>query len=71
MLLFKTYTLGYEFDRQLEHMVRHKGTQSWLAVFLVGEFGTFSRYLCKNDCLVKPDFSNFSNYKHEKYIIFG
>ena len=30
-----------------------------------------SRFLCKNHCLVKPDFSHFSKYKHKQYIIFG
>ena len=24
-----------------------------------------SRFLCKNDCLIKPDFSYSSNYKHQ------
>ena len=41
MLLFKTYTLGFEFDRHLEHMVSYQGMQRGLPVFLVGEFGTF------------------------------
>ena len=67
MLLFKTYTLEFEFDRLLELMVSYQGTQSVLAVFLVGEFGTFE-ILCKSDCFVKPDFSYFSNRKHKNYI---
>ena len=65
MLLFKAYTLEFEFDRHLEHMVSYQGTQSGLAVFVVGEFGNFE-ILCKNDCLVRPYSSYFSNYKHKK-----
>ena len=40
MLLFKTCTLEFEFDRHLEHMVSYKRMQSGLLVFLVGDFGT-------------------------------
>ena len=25
----------------------------------------------QNNCLIKPDFSYFSNYKRKKYIVFG
>ena len=45
--------------------------QSGLPVFVVGKFGNFEIFFCKNDCLVKPDFSYFSNYKHQKWTIFG
>ena len=40
MLLFKTYTLEFEFDIHLKHMVSYQGVQSGLPVFLVAEFGT-------------------------------
>ena len=66
LLLFKTYTLEFEFDRHLEDTVSYQGMQSGLPVFLVGEFDTFSRFFVQNYCLVKPDFSYFSNYKHSK-----
>ena len=62
MLLFKTYTVELEFDRPLEHMVSYQRMQSGIQVFLVGTFEIFMQ----NDCLVKPDFSYFSNYKHKK-----
>ena len=65
MLLFTTYTLEFEFDKHLKHMVSYQGMQSGIPVFLVSEFGAFET-LCKNDCLVKPDFSHFSKYKQEK-----
>ena len=41
MLLFKMYTLEFEFDKHLEHMVSYQRMLSWLPVFLVGKFGTF------------------------------
>ena len=67
MLLFKTYTLEFEFDRHLEHMVSYQGTWSGLlCYFLINS--TFWGSFCKNDCLVKPDFSYFSNYKHESKV---
>ena len=65
LLLFKKYTLGSEFDRHLEHMVSYQGMQSGLPVFLVGEFGAFEIFM-QNDCLAKPDFSYFSNWKRQK-----
>ena len=64
MLLFKC-THGNEFDRHLDHMVSYQGMQSGLPMLLVGQFG-ISRFLCKNDCSEKTDFSYFSNQ-----IIFG
>ena len=39
MLLYKMYTLEFEFGRHLEHIVSYQGMQSGLSVFLVGEFG--------------------------------
>ena len=57
--------MEFEFDRQLERMVSYRAIQSGLPRFLVGEFGT-SEILCKNDRLLKPDFSYFSDYKHIK-----
>ena len=45
MLLFKTYTLEFELDKHLEHMVSYQGLQSRLLVFLVGEFGTFEIFM--------------------------
>ena len=45
MLLFKTYTLEFEFDRYLEHMVSYQGIQSGLPVFVVGEFGAFEIFM--------------------------
>ena len=65
MLLFKTYTLEFEFDRHFRHMVSYQGMQSGLLVFLVSKFGTFEIFM-SNDCLEKPDFSYLSNYKHQK-----
>ena len=65
MFLFKTYSPEFEFDRHLKYMVSYQGMQSGLPVFLVGEFGTFEIFI-QNDCLEKPDFSYFSNYKHQK-----
>ena len=56
IFLFKTYTLEFEFDRHLKHMVSYQGTQSELSMFLVGEFGTFEIFM-QNDYLEKPDFS--------------
>ena len=52
MLLFKTYTLDFEFDRHLEHMVRYQGMQSRLTMFLVGEFGAFQIFM-QTDCFAK------------------
>ena len=48
LLLFKTYTLEFEFDRHLEHMVSYQGMQSGLPVFLVGEFGTLEIFMQKS-----------------------
>ena len=62
MLLFKTYTLEFEFDRHLEHMVSYQRMQCGLPVSLVGEFGAYQIFL-QNDCFAKPDFSYFSNSK--------
>ena len=47
MLLFKMYTLEFEFDRHLKHMVSYQGMQSGLPVFLVGELGTFEIFTQK------------------------
>ena len=66
MFLFKTYTLEFEFDRHLEHMVSYQGMQSGLQVFVAGELGAFEIFR-QNKCLEKPDFSYFSNWKcHNK-----
>ena len=69
MFLFKTYTLEYEFDRHLKHMVSNQGMQSGLPVFVAGEFAAFDIFM-QNDCFAKPDFSYFSNWKPQKQIIF-
>ena len=45
MLLFKTYTLEFEFERRLEQMVSYQEMQSGLPVFLVGEFGAFEIFI--------------------------
>ena len=45
MLLFKTYTLEFEFDRHLEHIGSYQGMQSGLAVSVVGEFSTFEIFM--------------------------
>ena len=45
MLLFKTYTLEFEFDRHLEHMVSCHGLQSGLPVVLVNS--TLSEFYAK------------------------
>ena len=42
MLLFKMYTLEFEFDRHLES---YQGMLNGLPVLLVGEFGTFEIFL--------------------------
>ena len=47
MLLLKTYTLKFEFDINLEHMVSYQGMQSGVSVFLVGDFGTFEIFMQK------------------------
>ena len=65
MLLFKTSTLEFAFDRHPEHMVSYQGMQNGFSVFLVGVNLALSRFSCKNDCLAKPDFSYFSNWKHQ------
>ena len=69
MFLFKTYTLEFEFDRHLEHMVSYQGMQSGQScenpVFVAGEFGAFEIFM-QNDCFAKPDFPYFSNWKHQK-----
>ena len=65
MLLFETYTLEFEFDRHLEHMVSYRGMQSGFPVFVVGEFGAFEIFM-QNDCFAKPDFPYLSNWKRQK-----
>ena len=60
MLLYKTYTLEFEFDRHLEYMVSYEGMQSWFPMFLVGEFGAF-KIIMQNDSFAKLDFLYFSN----------
>ena len=65
MLLFKTYTLEFEFDRHFEHMVSYQGMQRGLPLFLGGEFGAFEIFM-QNDCFEKPDFSYLANWKHKK-----
>ena len=62
MLPFKTYTLEFEFDRHLKHMVSYQGIQSGLPVFLVGEFGTFKIFI-QNDCFIKS-----ANIKNRSYL---
>ena len=64
MLLFKTYTLEFEFDRHLEHMVSYQGTQNGFPVFHVGELGAFEIFM-QNDCFAEPEFSSFSNWKRQ------
>ena len=44
MLLFKMYTLEFEFDRHFKHF---------------SEFDDFEIFM-QNDCFAKPDFSYFS-----------
>ena len=63
------YTLEFEFDRHLEHMVSYQGMQSGLPVFVVGKFGAFEIFM-QNDCFVKLDFSYFSpgNVKNRSYL---
>ena len=65
MFLFKMYTLEFEFDWHLEHMVSYQGLQIELLVFLVGEVRNFEIFT-QNDCLIKPDFPYFSNYKQQE-----
>ena len=50
MFLFKMYTLESEFDRYLEHMASYQVMQKGLPVFLVGEFGTFSKIFMQKIC---------------------
>ena len=47
VLLFKTYTVEFELNRQFEHMVSYQGMQGEIPVFLVGEFGTFEIFIQK------------------------
>ena len=49
MLLFKTYTLEFEFDRHLKHMISYQEMQSGFPYFLLVN-SALSRFLCKNDC---------------------
>ena len=65
MFLFETYTLEFEFNRHLEHMVSYQGMQSGLAVPVAGEFGTFEIFM-QNKCFAKSDFLYFSNWKRQK-----
>ena len=66
MLLLRTYTLMFEFHRHLEHMVRYQGIQNascwWIRPF---------RDFYARGLFGKAWFLYFSDYKHEKYIIFG
>ena len=64
MLLFKTYMLEFEFDRHLEYMVSYQGIKMGFPWCVFVNSGV-SGFLCKNDCLVKPDFSYFSSYKQK------
>ena len=67
----KTYTLKLEFDRYLECMFSIFEMVSYLffkecrvgfpCLFLMNL--AVSRLFAKNDCLIKADFSYFSNYK--------
>ena len=70
MLLFKAYTLEFEFDKHLVHMVSYQLMQCGLPVFFLLVNSTLQRFLSKNDCSVKPDFSYFSNYKHQNRSYF-
>ena len=65
VLLLKTYTLEFEFDRHLKHMDSCQGMQSGLFVIPVGEFGTLEIFM-HNNCLVKPDFSLFLQLQTSK-----
>ena len=56
----------FKFDIHLELMVSYQGLQSGLPMFVVGEFGTFQTFPKINDCLIRFDFSYFSNSKHPK-----
>ena len=69
MLLSKTFTLEFEFDRHLEHMVSYQGMRSGLPVILVGEFGAFEIFM-QNDCFAKLDFhiSPTRNFKNRSYL---
>ena len=65
----KTYTLEFEYNRQLKHMVSYQGMQSGLPVFVVGEFSVFEIFM-QNDCFAKPDFSYSptGNVKNRSYL---
>ena len=65
MFLFKMYTLKFEFDRHLEHIVSYQGMHSGLPLFVAGEFGAFEIFM-QNYCFAKTDFSYFSNWKTSK-----
>ena len=67
----RAYTLEFEFDKHI--------SSTWLAIgecrvsfpcFLLVN-SALSRLLPKNDCLVKPNFSYFFNYKNKEQIKFG
>ena len=69
MLLFKTYTLKFEIDRHLKHMVSYQGIQSGLPVFLVVN-SALSRFLCKMTVLQSLIFhiSSTGNMKSRSYL---
>ena len=62
MVLFKTNTQEFEFDRHLEHMVRYQGMQSRLPIFLVGLNLALLRFSCQTD------FSPTENIKIRSYL---
>ena len=64
MLVFKTNTLEFELTHTA-NMVSYQGMPSGLPLFLVGVNSALSRFSRKNDCLEKPDFSYFSNWKRQ------
>ena len=67
MLLFRMYTLKFEFDRHLENMVSYQGMQSGLPVFLVAEFDALEIFV-QNDWLGKPDFHISGKVKNKSHL---
>ena len=69
VLLFKTYTLEFEFDRHLKRMVSYQGMQNGLAV-LLSVNSALSRFLCKMTVLQSLIFhiSPTGNIKSRSYL---
>ena len=59
VLLFKTYTVEFEFYILSTWLAIRECRVGFPCFLLVNS--ALSRFLCKNDCLIEPDFPYFSN----------